>query len=80
MTPGLLMLSGGFLLWEIYMSRREYLCNLIDENLNYSGNIEKLRWIMDANGWKTAEDVRSNATDDQVEAFFTVWGLEAYVN
>jgi hypothetical protein len=62
------------------MSERARLYALIVENFNYSSNISKLRWIMDANGWKTAEDVRDNATDEQVEAFFVVWGFDAYVN
>jgi len=57
---------------------RDRLYKLIQENLTYSSNTEKLRWIMDANGWQTAEDVRDNATDGQVEAFFSVWGVAAY--
>ncbi len=57
---------------------RDDVYNLIHQNLCYSPNTEKIRWIMDANGWNTAEDVRDHATDNQIEAIPVVWGLEAY--
>lgn len=61
------------------MDKRQHLYELVQSNLNYATSTTKLRWIMDSNGWKTAEDVRDNATDEQVEAFIVVWGVDAYV-
>lgn len=61
------------------MSQRKYLYDLIVSNLNYATNTSKVRWIMEANDWKTAEDVRDKATDAQVDAFIVVWGIDAWV-
>lgn len=60
------------------MTRREALRDLIDTNLMYSPDVSKLRWILEANNWKDGQDVLKGASDEQVEAFFVVWGLDAY--
>lgn len=57
---------------------RDALCKLIEDNLSYSSDTSRLRWIMDANGWKTADDVQRDATDEQIKAFSRVWGPAAY--
>lgn len=58
---------------------RDYLYRLIESNLEHSSDTTRIRWIMEANGWKSAEDVRDKASDEQIQAIPLVWGLSAYV-
>ena len=60
------------------MDRRQELAKLIDENLCHSPDTRRLRWILENNGWTNGADVAREATDSQIEAFFVVWGLDAY--
>jgi hypothetical protein len=60
------------------MNRRQLLGKLVDDKLLYGDDTTKLRWILDANNWTNGTDVMLGATDEQVEAFHDVWGLDAY--
>jgi dihydroneopterin aldolase len=58
---------------------RDALIKLIKDHLTYATDTSKIRGIMKANNWKTPEDIRKKASDKQIEAIQTVWGLDAYV-